>query len=163
MKRAGRIEARVVAALIARKATLALAESCTGGLIGHRITSIAGSSTVFMGGVICYSNESKIRDLGVSKALIERRGAVSKSVARSMAEGVLSRFRTTLGVAVTGIAGPGGGSVDKPVGRVHLALAHERGTRDCAYCFTGTRESIKRQSSEAALRLLEQHLKKRGR
>lgn len=151
-----------MAGLIRRKYSLSVAESCTGGLIGHRITSVAGSSACFLGGIICYSNDSKIRDLGVAAGLIAREGAVSKWVARSMAEGVKSRFQSMIGLAVTGIAGPGGATKGKPVGTVHIALAHGRGIQARRYQFEGDRDDIKRQSSEAALTLVEQYLKRIG-
>ena len=155
-----RLEAAIVTALSRAGRTLSVAESCTGGLIGHRLTSVPGASVVFMGGVMCYSNESKVRDLGVAKSLIERHGAVSKWVAQRMAEGVKSRFCTDLGLAVTGIAGPDGGTKGKPVGTVHIALAYAGGTRSRQCRFKGDRDQIKWQSSEAALELLTTYLTK---
>jgi len=106
---------------------IATAESCTGGLIAAALTEIAGSSDVFECGYVTYSNEAKMDLLGVPADLIEREGAVSEAVARAMAQGALAHGRADLVLAVTGIAGPGGGSPDKPVGRVHLAVA--RGER----------------------------------
>jgi PncC family amidohydrolase len=117
------IEYRIGKALSARGLTLATAESCTGGLIGHRITNVAGSSAYYLGGVIAYDNRIKAGLLGVSEADLASYGAVSEPVARQMAEGVRTRFGADYAVAVTGIAGPGGGSEDKPVGLVYVAVA----------------------------------------
>ena len=105
--------------------TLAVAESCTGGLIAQRLTSVPGSSKYFIEGAVTYSNESKIRLLGVDKKLIREFGAVSQQVARDMARGVRHRAKTDFGLAVTGIAGPGGGTEEKPVGLVFIALADD--------------------------------------
>src|SRR5207237_6024178 len=107
----------------ARRETLSTAESCTGGLLSSRITDIAGSSVYFMGGAICYTAAAKTSLAGVDPELIRAHGEVSEEVARAMAEGVRARFATTFGVAITGIAGPGGGSAEKPVGTVHIAVA----------------------------------------
>jgi nicotinamide-nucleotide amidase len=108
--------------LLARRTTLAVAESCTGGLVGGALTEVPGVSAVFAGGVIAYANEVKVRELGVDPAVLARVGAVSEEVARSMASGVRAKFGTDLGLAVTGIAGPDGGTAEKPVGLVHFAL-----------------------------------------
>ncbi|MBU2499476.1 MAG: CinA family nicotinamide mononucleotide deamidase-related protein, partial [Proteobacteria bacterium] len=108
--------------------SLSVAESCTGGLIGNRLTNVPGSSNYFQGGVVVYSNQSKVDLLGVSAETIERRGAVSEQTAREMAEGVRKKFKTDMGIAVTGIAGPEGGSDHKPVGTVYIALAAREGT-----------------------------------
>ncbi|TAN37181.1 MAG: nicotinamide-nucleotide amidohydrolase family protein [Verrucomicrobia bacterium] len=152
------LEEAVGRRLAARKKTVAVAESCTGGLIGHRLTQVAGSSKYFPGGVIAYSNESKIRDLGVPRELIERHGAVSEEVARAMAEGVRARFGTDFGVAVTGIAGPEGGTTAKPIGTVWIALADTAGTVAKLRCFPTTRENVKLWSSQQALDLLRRRL-----
>ncbi|MEP6832766.1 MAG: competence/damage-inducible protein A [Gemmatimonas sp.] len=115
--------AAVVLALCAeRGATIAVAESCSGGLLGSRFTAIPGSSAIFQGGVIAYANESKVRDLGVYPGLIEQVGAVSEETARAMATGVRKRFGTSIGLSVTGVAGPGGGTPEKPVGTVWVAV-----------------------------------------
>jgi nicotinamide-nucleotide amidase len=156
-KRIG-LEETVGRLLAAQEKNLAVAESCTGGLIGHRLTQIAGSSAYFLGGVIAYSNASKIRDLGVPRELIERHGAVSEEVARAMAEGVRARFGADYGVAVTGIAGPDGGSVAKPVGTVWIAVADAVGTVAKLRCFPTTREHVKLWSSQQALDLLRRRL-----
>ncbi len=113
--------------LITRGMKIAPAESCTGGLIAHMLTSIAGSSAYFPGGVVSYSNEAKIDVLGVPRGLIETKGAVSDETARAMAVGVRNRFHADLGLSVTGVAGPSGGTVEKPVGLVYLGLAHDQG------------------------------------
>jgi nicotinamide-nucleotide amidase len=152
------LEEAVGRLLAVQRKTLATAESCTGGLIGHRLTQIAGSSAYFFGGVIAYSNESKIRDLGVSSALIEKHGAVSEEVARAMAEGVRARFGADFGLAVTGIAGPEGGSAAKPVGTVWFALADASGTLAKHRCFPTIRENVKLWSSQQALDLLRRRL-----
>jgi nicotinamide-nucleotide amidase len=117
----------LVEALLAKKATLAVAESCTGGLIAQRLTAIPGVSDCFLGGVVSYANSAKQQLLGVPEALLKTVGAVSPEVAEAMASGVRERFGATLGLSVTGIAGPGGGSEEKPVGLVYLGLATPSG------------------------------------
>src|SRR5438270_2040076 len=117
------LEEVVVRLLIERKQTLAIAESCTGGYLAHRITNVPGASAVFPGGWITYSNEAKSEMLGVAAALIENHGAVSKQVAQAMAEGARARAQSDFALATTGIAGPSGGSKEKPVGTVFIALA----------------------------------------
>ena len=115
--------------------TIAVAESCTGGLIAERITDVAGASDYFAGGVVAYANSAKTGLLGVPEAVIAEHGAVSDPVVRQMAEGVRNRFGAHIGVATTGISGPGGGSDDKPVGLVHVALAQESGTHSDHFVF----------------------------
>jgi len=117
------------AALSVSGKTLAVAESCTGGLLGGAVTAIPGSSLYFSGGVVAYGNSAKISLLGVSPGLISARGAVSREVALAMAEGALSLFRADLAIAVTGVAGPGGGSRGKPVGTVWVAVVALDGVR----------------------------------
>jgi len=109
--------------LIENKKTLSTAESCTGGYIAHRITSVPGSSAYYKGSVVSYSNEIKISSLGVSKKTLSKYGAVSEQVAREMAEGVQKKFKTDFAIACTGIAGPEGGTTEKPVGMVWIAIA----------------------------------------
>lgn len=138
--------------------TLATAESCSGGLLAHRITNVPGSSVYFPGGVITYSNEAKVDLLGVSMEVLDREGAVSETVARQMAQGVRERFDAYWGVGITGIAGPGGGSAEKPVGLVYIAVAGDRQTCVTRNLFEGSRESIKEQTAEQALRLLLEQL-----
>lgn len=120
---------RVIERLIARGEVIVTAESCTGGLISGSLTDIAGSSAAVFGGYVTYSNRAKVEMIGVDDVLIERWGAVSESVARAMAEGARETAGVDVSVAVTGIAGPGGGSAAKPVGLVYLACATADGTR----------------------------------
>ncbi len=129
--------------LQSNQATLAVAESCTGGLVAHRLTQIPGSSAYLERGVVVYSNTAKVQMLEVPEALIAAHGAVSAEVAEKMAEGVRRVSSTTLGLAITGIAGPGGGSEEKPVGTVFIALASPKGTVSKKYQFWGDRNQIK--------------------
>ncbi len=149
-----RIEREVCRRLKEIRRTLATAESCTGGLIAHRITNIAGASDCFLGGVVAYSNEVKASLLRVSRDDLRRHGAVSEPVARQMAAGVCARLGSDYGIGVTGIAGPGGGTPDKPVGLVYIAVAAGAEVRVTRNVFAGTRKSIKEQTAEAALTLL---------
>jgi PncC family amidohydrolase len=137
-----------------KKYSIAVAESCTGGLISHRITNIPGSSDYFDRGVIVYSNASKTQMLGVPKLIIESFGAVSYETARVMAEGVRKVGGSDLGLAVTGIAGPGGGTPGKPVGLVFIGLASNKPTVVREFRFSGAREEIKHQASEEALKMI---------
>jgi nicotinamide-nucleotide amidase len=138
-----------------KKLTLAVAESCTGGLLAHRITNVPGSSEYFERGVVSYSNQSKVDVLRVDNILIESKGAVSAEVVRSMAEGVRKLANTDLGVGISGIAGPTGGSSEKPVGTVFIGIScKNKETFSRRYQFRGTREEIKIVSSEAALDLI---------
>jgi competence/damage-inducible protein CinA-like protein len=147
---------QVVGELLSReRLTLAIAESCTGGLLAHRITNVPGSSGYFESGVVSYSNESKVDVLGVDDTLIESKGAVSAEVVQSMAEGVRKLANTDLGVGISGIAGPTGGSSEKPVGTVFIGIScKNKGTFSQRYQFRGLREEIKIISSEAALDLI---------
>jgi len=140
--------------------TLALAESCTGGYIGHLITSIAGSSEYFMGGVMSYSNEAKSDFLGVNKKSLENFGAVSEQVAIEMAQGIRDRMKTDFGVATTGIAGPGGGSDSKPVGTVWIAIAGPHKTTTRMYQFGKDRGRNIRKTALMALDLLRKEVQK---
>jgi len=145
----------VVAAATARGLMVAAAESCTGGLVSAALTSVAGSSAVVERGFVTYSNAAKSELLGIPAALIERHGAVSEPVARSMAEGALARSAAQVSVAVTGIAGPGGGSADKPVGLVHFAAAGPGGLVHVERRFGDTgREAVRLDSVRVALGLL---------
>ena len=134
-----------------RKWTLSVAESCTGGLVGHKLTAVPGSSSYFFGGITAYSNRIKIDVLGVSPITLKKRGAVSDDTVREMAENVRHKMKTDLGVAVSGIAGPEGGSREKPVGTVHLGLATAEETLTKRYHFVGNRRQIKRASAMMAL------------
>lgn len=155
----------VVGRLLAeRRLTVALAESCTGGLIGHRLTLVPGSSAYVDRGAITYSNQSKVEMLGVPEALIAKHGAVSAEVATAMARGIRERAGTSVGLSVTGIAGPGGATDMKPVGLVYIGLDGGAGgaiTKECR--FHGDRSVIKQRSSQAALNLLRLWLIDRGR
>ncbi len=145
--------------LTEQKRTIALAESCTGGLIGHRLTQVPGSSAYLDRGVICYSNQAKSELLGVPPELIERHGAVSAEVAAAMAKGVRERSGASIGLSVTGIAGPGGATATKPVGLVYIGLSTKSGdTMTREYRFHGDRSVIKQRSSQAALDLLRRWL-----
>jgi nicotinamide-nucleotide amidase len=130
------------------------AESCTGGLVGARMTAVPGSSEVFAGGVVAYSNESKVRELGVSASVIREHGAVSEPVARQMVDGICERFETEAGIAVTGIAGPGGGSPEKPVGTVWIAARVGEVQRSLQGWFPGGREAVRQRCAQAALDLI---------
>ncbi|GBC84213.1 CinA-like protein [bacterium HR11] len=152
------IEAVVGQRLRDRRQTLATAESCTGGLLGHRITNVPGSSDYYMRGYVAYSNEAKVDLLGVDPEAIRQYGAVSEPVARQMAEGARRRAGTDWAVAITGIAGPTGGTPEKPVGTVHIAVAGPDGTTHRRFQFRGTRELIKEQSAQMALDLLRRRL-----
>jgi nicotinamide-nucleotide amidase len=138
--------------------TLAVAESCTGGLISQRLTEVPGSSVYFMEGVVTYSNEAKTRALGVDSELIREHGAVSAEVAEAMAEGVRQRAGTDFGLSVTGIAGPGGGSEEKPVGLVYIALSDDAHTEHRKLQLPGDRHLIRWRASQAALDLLRRRL-----
>ncbi|HEV7890907.1 MAG TPA: competence/damage-inducible protein A [Pyrinomonadaceae bacterium] len=137
---------------------VAVAESCTGGLVAHRLTEVPGSSTYFMEGVVTYSNEAKTRLLGVPEELIERHGAVSAEVAEAMAEGVKLRAGVDFGLAVTGVAGPGGGTQEKPVGLVYVSLADDAHTEHRRIMLPGDRHLIRWRASQAALDLLRRRL-----
>jgi competence/damage-inducible protein CinA-like protein len=141
-----------------RNATLSVAESCTGGLLAERITSIAGSSRYFVGGAVVYSNNLKTEFAGVPADMIERHGAVSREVAAALAEGIRYRCESTLGVGVTGVAGPGGGSPEKPVGLVFHAVASETGTEIVERNFPGDRKRIRRFASTMALDMVRRKL-----
>ncbi|MEP7012650.1 MAG: competence/damage-inducible protein A [Acidobacteriota bacterium] len=138
--------------------TLTVAESCTGGLLAERITAVAGSSDYFLGGVVTYSNAWKTRLLGVTEEMLAEHGAVSEAVARAMAEGARSRFATGYALSITGVAGPGGGSEEKPVGTVHLGLAGPAGVEHWRARFPGGREFVRTQASQLALEMLRRRL-----
>ena len=151
------LEEVVAQELLKQNATIASAESCTGGLFAERLTTIAGSSAYFLGGVVCYSNEMKTAWADVPPEIIATKGAVSAEVAIALADGIRRRVGSTLGIGITGIAGPGGGSEEKPVGTVHIALASAAGMRDRALRFPGDREMIRMQASQAALDMVRVH------
>lgn len=138
--------------------TISAAESCTGGLLSARLTSVPGSSFFFKQGLIVYSNESKIKILGIPEHLLARDGAVSRSVACSMAERVRKKARTDYGISTTGIAGPGGATKKKKVGLVYIGIATPRRSRAERFHYTGSRESIRLQTVSRALKLLSEEL-----
>jgi nicotinamide-nucleotide amidase len=148
------LEAVVGKLLVAKGARVAVAESCTGGLLGGRITATPGSSTYFEGGVLCYSNAAKVALCGVDEAALAAFGAVSEEVARELAAGIRARFGTAYGVGVTGIAGPDGGTPEKPVGTVHVAAAGPDGAHHRALRIFGNRAQVRERSVTAALELL---------
>jgi nicotinamide-nucleotide amidase len=141
-----------------RNATLAAAESCTGGLLGERITSISGSSRYFLGGAVVYSNDLKTEFAGVPAAMIAKHGAVSREVAAAMAEGIRERCHATFGVGITGVAGPTGGTPEKPVGLVYNALASEHGTEVLEKKFPGDRKRVRVFASQQALDMVRRKL-----
>ena len=148
-----------LAALVLERArragwSLGTAESCTGGLVGARLTEIPGSSDVFQGSAVCYGNRLKTELVDVPPALIEAHGAVSEPVAKAMAEGACRRLGVDLAVAVTGVAGPGGGTPEKPVGLVWFAAADRNGTAARSSVVLGTRREIRARAAQAALNLL---------
>jgi len=152
-----KLEEIVARELALNQATVATAESCTGGLLAERLTRVPGSSSYFLGGVVCYSNELKTAWADVPAELIESKGAVSPEVAQALAQGIRRRIGATLGIGITGIAGPSGGSPEKPVGLVYIALADANGGRDRTLRFPGDRERIRWHASQAALDMLRRH------
>jgi nicotinamide-nucleotide amidase len=151
------LEEVIAAELTMHNATISAAESCTGGLLAQRLTSIAGSSSYFLGGVVCYSNELKTAWAGVPPEMIAAKGAVSSEVAAALAEGIRRRVGSTFGVGITGIAGPSGGTEEKPVGTVHIALSHAGGVKERGVRFPGDREAIRWQASQLALDMVRVH------
>ncbi|UCE92518.1 MAG: CinA family protein [Methanobacteriota archaeon] len=138
--------------------TLALAESCTGGKLGDIVTEVPGSSVYFLGGVVSYSDDAKVEMLGVDRAVIESKGAVSEEVARMMADGARMRFGADVGVGITGIAGPTGATSTKPVGLVFIAVASEASSTCVENRFTGSRSEVKCMAAEKAVLLLDEFL-----
>ena len=134
--------------------TIATAESCTGGLIAHALTNISGSSDYFDRGVVSYTNKSKIELLGVPEVLIKKHGAVSEEVAKAMADGIRKKSKVDIGLATTGIAGPTGGTKDKPVGLVYIAVSNSDRTLVKKFQFTGNRLENKESTCNAALVML---------
>ncbi len=148
------VETRIGPLLLSRGWWLAVAESCTGGLLGHRITNVPGASAYFRGGVIAYANEVKMQLLGVPEDVLLEHGAVSEPTVRAMAWGVKERLQADVALAISGIAGPGGGTPEKPVGTTWIALATPEGIQARCYRFSGSREENKWQATEAALQWL---------
>lgn len=150
---------RIAASLLQRREWLAVAESCTGGLIAAACTDLAGSSGWFERGLTTYSNRAKHELLGVSEALLASHGAVSEPCVRAMAEGLMARAPVQYTVAVSGIAGPGGGSPDKPVGTVWIAWAQRDAVRSERFTFAGDRQAVRSQALAAALKGLVEQLR----
>lgn len=142
-----------------RHLTLAVAESCTGGLICDMLTDVPGISEVLLEGLVCYGNSSKVRRLGISPRVISRYGAVSERVAAAMARGVARTARASVGLSATGIAGPAGGSPQKPVGLVYVGVCLGRKTTVRKFRFGGRRKAVKRQAAVGALQMLLRCLK----
>jgi nicotinamide-nucleotide amidase len=137
-----------------RNATVTVAESCTGGAVGHLLTEVPGSSEVFREGYLTYSNEAKTKLLGVPESLLKEQGAVSEATALAMARGARAAAGAGYAIAVTGIAGPDGGSAEKPVGLVYIAVCGDSGAECTRFLFTGNRERVRKRSSRAALNTL---------
>lgn len=153
-------EALVGKLLAAHGKTLATAESCTGGLLAHRITNVSGSSAYFLGGVVSYANASKKALLGVPRDILEKHGAVSSACAREMAQGIRRVLRADYGIAITGIAGPGGGTPEKPVGTVYIALATPDGVQDRLKTIKTSRKEFKKAVTDLALEWIVATLRK---
>ncbi len=149
-----RLEQKVLKKFIQRAQTLAIAESCTGGLIGDRLTNMAGASAFFLLGIVAYDNAAKTKILGIPPALFKKHGAVSSRVASAMARGVRKILKTDYGLSVTGIAGPCGGSKSKPVGLVFIAVSAKQKTIVKKFLFKGTRLAIKKKAAQTALKML---------
>ena len=149
-----RLEQKISQKFIERGQTLSLAESCTGGLIGDRLTNIPGASAFFLLGIIAYDYAAKTKILGVPSALLKKHGAVSSEVASKMAQGVRKILKTDYGLGVTGIAGPGGATKTKPVGLVFIALSTRQKTIVKKCIFKGTRLAIKNMACQTALKML---------
>jgi nicotinamide-nucleotide amidase len=145
--------------LTMKQQTVSVAESCTGGLLSERLTSVPGSSSFFLGGVVCYSNELKIKLAGVPADLIRQHGAVSKPVAQALSEGVRTRAGASIGIGITGIAGPSGGTPEKPVGLVFIGLADSRGAAVREFRFPGNRERIRYWASQTALEMIRRRVR----
>ena len=152
--------AEIIEKLTRHGKTVAVAESCTGGMICSMLVEQAGASACFAEGYVTYSNEAKEKNLGVSPEVLEACGAVSEQTARQMAEGVRRRGEADYGVATTGIAGPDGGTAEKPVGLVYIACAHAAGTQVERQVFSGDRTRVRTQAAERALALLEECMAK---
>ncbi|MGI6092326.1 MAG: nicotinamide-nucleotide amidohydrolase family protein [Negativicutes bacterium] len=151
------MEAVVSELLKKKKLSLALAESCTGGLVSSRLTDISGSSDYLIGSIVCYSNEIKVNEVSVPRAIIENYGAVSLETAKAMAIGIKNKFKADVGVGVTGIAGPGGATDLKPVGLVYVAIDGVKGSLCEKYNFSGDRVDIKYRTSQAVLDIIRRY------
>lgn len=155
-------EEKLAEVLTSARWTISIAESCTGGIVGKRITDVPGSSAYFLGGMVVYSDSSKMELLGVPEECLKKHGSVSERAASAMAFGVKESFRADFGLAITGIAGPGGGSEKKPVGLVYVALAYEEEELVKELKLTGSREDIRNAAAEQALMLACEFIEKTG-
>lgn len=149
----------VIRTLIDKKITIATAESCTGGMLGKEITSVSGASEIYGFGFITYANEAKMQLLGVKKETLEKYGAVSKETAMEMAIGARKNAQSDIAVSTTGIAGPGGGTKEKPVGLVYISLAYEGGTQVKRLNLSGDRDSVRKQTCENVFNFIDEFLK----
>ncbi|HLF17338.1 MAG TPA: CinA family protein [Candidatus Omnitrophota bacterium] len=148
------LEHKIIRKLSAKRKTLAVAESCTGGLLANRLTDVPGSSKCFKFGLVVYSNTAKIKFLKVTPLTIKKHGAVSEPTALAMATGVRRQLKSDFGLSITGIAGPTGGSLRKPVGLTYIAVATVKKTSCLKYQFRGSRQRVKSQAATQALKLL---------
>ena len=145
--------------LLAANKTIACAESCTGGLLTSRLTDVAGSSAYVLGSIVSYTNRVKMSHLGVREDTLKHHGAVSQETAREMSEGVRIRLGADIGLGITGIAGPGGGTPEKPVGLVYISIAGDKGITVTKNLFSGSRREIKQQTTDKALTMLIEYIK----
>jgi nicotinamide-nucleotide amidase len=152
------IEEHVLALCRERGLTLGTAESCTGGLVAERLTRVPGSSDVFRGAIVAYANDVKERELGVDAQVLREHGAVSAETAAAMAAGVRERLAVDVGVSVTGVAGPGGGTADKPVGLVFIGVSAPNGERTIEFNYPADRQAIRSRAAVAALHLVRRQL-----
>jgi len=146
-------EERIHELCVLRSWNMAVAESCTAGLLGARLTSVPGSSVYFLGGIIAYSNDLKKCLLHVPAGLMDSQGAVSEAVAEAMAQGVIAATGSHCGISVTGVAGPDGGTLEKPVGTVWVGIALPSGTTSRLFTFSGDRAAVREQAAQAAMEL----------
>jgi nicotinamide-nucleotide amidase len=153
------LEQEVARLLLSLGITIAVAESCTGGLICHRLTNVSGSSDYLERGVVAYSNRAKTELLGIPEQVIEEHGAVSEACVKAMASSIKQLAGTDVGLSVSGIAGPTGGTPEKPVGTVYIAMAWNDNVQSWKYSFEGSRTEVKQQTSEEALLRIRDHLK----
>lgn len=154
------LEVEIGEILTARGMTLAAAESCTGGLVSHRLTNVPGSSVYFLGGVVSYANAAKVALAGVDPQTLEQYGAVSRQTVIEMARGVRQALHADIGIAISGIAGPGGGTAEKPVGLTWIGLSTSKIDQAREYRWKGDRLAVKEQSAQAALELILEYLKR---
>lgn len=154
------LEQQISELLIKQKRTLAITESCTGGLLGDTITNVSGSSNYFLGGIIVYHNKIKQNIVGVQETTIKKFGAVSEETVKELSSNIRKMFGSDIGIAITGIAGPMGGSVKKPVGFTWIGLATEKEIITRNFIWEGDRITNKKNSTQAALRMLKEFLKR---